>query len=80
MAGGLQVGDRVDVIAVDDGLARFIFTDVEVLGVPTEESTGLTQTTGFAPTLAANDEQALPDASALGTAEVHLVRSREHRR
>jgi pilus assembly protein CpaB len=75
VAGGLQVGDRVDVIAVVDGLARFIATDVEVLGVPTEESTGLTQTSGFAPTLAVNDEQALQIASALGTAEVHLVRS-----
>ena len=76
VAGGLQVGDRVDVIAVVDGLARYIATDVEVLGVPTEESTGLTEATGgFAPTLAVSDEQALQIASALGAAEVHLVRS-----
>ena len=77
VAGGLQVGDRIDVIAVVDGLARYIATDVEVLGVPTEESTGgLTEATGgFAPTLAVSDEQALQIASALGAAEVHLVRS-----
>ncbi len=38
VAGGLSVGDRVDVIAVVDGVARFIATNVEVLGVPTEDS------------------------------------------
>ena len=77
VAGGLSVGDRVDVIAVVDGVARFIATNIEVLGVPTEDSTGgLTSTTGgFAPTLAVDDEQALRIASALGIAEVHLVRS-----
>ena len=38
VGGGLSVGDRVDVIAVTEGVARFIATDVEVLQVPASEA------------------------------------------
>jgi Flp pilus assembly protein CpaB len=75
VAGGLHRGDRVDVVAVDAGLARFIALDVEVIDVPTVDSRALGATSSWTPTLAVTDEQALRIAAALDSGEVHLVRS-----
>ncbi len=75
VAGGLHRGDRVDIVAVDAGLARFIALDVEVIDVPTVDSRALGATSSWTPTLAVTDEQALRIAAALDSGEVHLVRS-----
>lgn len=76
VAGALRRGDRVDVIAVRDGVASYLVTDAEVLAVPAAESrAGLGRLTGFSVTLAVDDEVALALAAALRTGSLDVVRS-----
>ena len=75
-AGGLvRTGDRVDVIVTDDGAARFVVTDVEVLGVASSASGGLGAATANFIILAVDSDQALALASALGSGSIEVVRS-----
>lgn len=75
VAGGLSVGDSVDVVMVLDGVATFIATGIEVLAVPDSGTNALGARSGYAPTLAVSAAHALRIAAALDTGEVHLVRS-----
>ena len=76
VGGALRRGDRVDVIGVDDGVASYIATGVEVLAVPDAEGTGLAAATSdFNITLAVDDRQAISIAGVLDRGEVHIVRS-----
>ena len=73
VAAALFVGDRVDVIAVDDLESRFVATAIEVL----EVSLGGGRTSGdrFGVTVAVSEEQALAIAAAIDGDSVHLLRS-----
>jgi len=75
VAGSLRRGDRVDVVVVEAGLARFVAVDVEVIDTPTVDSRALGATSSWTPTLAVTDEDALRIAAALDSGEVHLIRS-----
>ena len=75
VGGELAVGDRVDVIGVDDAGPHYIATDVEVLDVPGARAGTFGATDGFAVTLAVDDEQALALAGALAEGELHVLRS-----
>jgi pilus assembly protein CpaB len=72
VAGSLRVGDRVDVVAVVDGTARFLAVDLEVVAVPAADEFGGTR---YAPTVAVGATPALRLAAALEVGGVHLVRS-----
>ena len=69
----LFVGDRVDVIAVDDGGSRFVATAIEVLSV----ALGGRRSPGdrFGVTVAVSEEEALAIATAIDGGSVHLIRS-----
>ena len=69
----LYVGDRVDVIAVEDLESRFVATAIEVLDV----AIGGSRTSGerFGVTVAVSEEEALAIAGALDRGTVHLIRS-----
>ncbi|MDE0288355.1 MAG: SAF domain-containing protein [bacterium] len=69
----LSVGDRVDVIAVDDGGSRFVATGIKVLGVAL--GGGRTSGDRFGVTVAVSEEEALAIAVAIDGDAVHLVRS-----
>jgi Flp pilus assembly protein CpaB len=74
-AGGTVVaGDRVDVIAVRDGVASFIVSDVEVLAVPVVDGTALTARDHFL-VLAVDADEALALAEAMAAGAVDVVRS-----
>jgi hypothetical protein len=75
VGGELAVGDRVDVIGVDDDGPRYIATEVEVLDVPGSRAGTFGATDGFAVTLAVDDQQALALAGALAEGDLHVLRS-----
>lgn len=72
--GSLTTNDIVDIILVDDGRATFVALAVEVLAVPAPQE-GFASTAKYAVTISVDDETALRVASAIGTGELHLVRS-----
>jgi len=75
VGGALRAGDSVDIVLVQDGVATYIATGVEVLHVPNSDTNALGARTGYAPTLAVDATQALRIASALDIGDVHLVRA-----
>ncbi len=76
-AGGfLRVGDRVDVISVVDGSARFVGTDLEVLEIPDQSSNGrLSGSNAFHVVVGVNPDEALDLAAAIDNGSVELIRS-----
>lgn len=76
VGGALRPGDRVDVIAVQEGIAAYVVTDAEVLAVPgAEPRGGLGALSGFSVTLAVDDDVALQLAQALRNGSLEIVRS-----
>lgn len=75
VGGKLVAGDSVDIILVEDGVATYIATGVEVLDVPSSDTNALGARTGYAPTVAVDATQALRIAAALDIGEVHIIRS-----
>ena len=73
--GQLAPGDSVDVVLVQDGVATYIASGLEVLDVPSSDTNALGARTGYAPTLAVDATEALRIASALDVGEVHIIRS-----
>lgn len=74
-AGGtVLAGDRVDVIAVRDGKAGFVVSDVEVLAVPVESESALGARDHFL-VLAVDAVQALALAEAMADGPVDVIRS-----
>ena len=72
VAGGLQGGDRVDVIVVRNGVAGYVATGVEVLDVGGADN----QFTGaFTVTVAIDGSTSLRLASALRDGEIEIVRA-----
>lgn len=75
-AGALGPGDRVDVIEVRDGAARYLATGLEVLAVEDSEGRGgIGGLRAYSVTLAVDDLTALRLALALRTADLELVRA-----
>lgn len=75
VGGRLAAGDRVDVIEVSDGTARFLATDAEVLDVTTDVGSAIGALGGFGVVLAVEAETALDVARALATGSLDVVRS-----
>ena len=69
----LFVGDRVDVIAVDEGKSRFVASAIEVIDVVA----GGSRPAGdrFGVTVAVSETEALAIAAALDRGTVHVIRS-----
>ncbi len=75
-AGGtVTVGDRVDVITVVDGMARFVAVDVSVVGVSASESGSLGSLGSYHVVVAVEPQQALALAEAIDSGSVEIVRS-----
>lgn len=77
VGGELRPGDRVDVIAVDEGRGRYIAEDVEVVGVADREGGGAlgTHLGGYHLVLAVDATTALDLAMALRGDGVEVVRA-----
>lgn len=72
--GALTTGDRVDVITVAGGEARYVLTAAEVLAVASGGG-GLSGLSGFSLTVAVDAEQALAVAEALQAGGIEVVRA-----
>lgn len=76
VGGRIAVGDRVDVIAVDDGVARYVLAGAEVIERSGESGSGtLTAGRSFYLVVALTSSEALELSSAMDRAEIHVVRS-----
>lgn len=79
VGGEIEVGDRVDVVAVDDKGARYVLTGASVLAVASGPSQGGLigdGSTGFYVTVAVPDEQSgLELAAAIDAGKVQIVRA-----
>ena len=75
VGGDVSVGDRIDVITVDDGGAGYVVSGIEVVGVPAEQRGAFAASSSFYVTVAVDDEQVLELAEAAENSEVMIVRS-----
>ncbi|MBT8207118.1 MAG: hypothetical protein KJO18_02495 [Acidimicrobiia bacterium] len=77
VGGAISIGDRVDVIWVDDDVARYVVTGVEVIDTTDTERTGgaFSASQAFSITVAVDDVQALELAEALNSGQIEVVRS-----
>lgn len=76
VGGDLSAGDRIDVVAADDGTARYVLTAAEVLDVDTGGSGPLRGgTDDVTVTVAVDERTAIDLAAALDGGTVTLVRS-----
>jgi Flp pilus assembly protein CpaB len=77
VGGDISVGDRVDVIWVDDDAAKYIVTGVEVIDTTASERSGgaFSASQAFSLTVAVDDVQALKLAEALNSGQIEVVRS-----
>lgn len=75
VGGDLSVDDRVDVIQVVDGTARFIVADARVLDVATSDGGSLGATGSFFVTIGVDAETALCLASAIDAGGISMVLS-----
>jgi len=74
-AGGtIAVGDRVDVIAVDDGVAAFVVVDIEVVAVAGENA-GALRSSDHHLVVAVDATQALALAEAMAVGNIDVIRS-----
>lgn len=73
--GALVPGDRVDVISVTDGTARFVATDLEVVSVADRESGAIASATAYHVVVTVEADEALALAEALDRGSVEIVRS-----
>lgn len=73
--GSLTVGDRVDVIAVEDGSARYVVASLEVVGVPETRSGSFSASGSYHVVVAVDADAALLLAAAMDTSGIQLVRS-----
>lgn len=77
VGGDISIGDRVDVIWVDDDVAQYVVTGVEVIDTTNNERTGgaFSASQAFSITVAVDDVQALELAEALNSGQIEVVRS-----
>ena len=70
----IVAGDRVDVITVVDGVARFVATDLAVIAHADTE-TGALSAGAYHVTVAVDEEEALALAEAIAAGSIEIVRS-----
>ena len=70
--GAIVAGDRIDIIAVDRGVAEYVAVDVEVIAVSAPTSS---TRSGFALTVAVDSATSLRLAVAINAAAIEVVRS-----
>ena len=76
VGGRIIVGDRVDVIAVADGTARYVLTGAEVIDRSEDARSGsITGARSFYVVVALDADQALELAAALDSASIQVLRS-----
>lgn len=75
VGGDVRVGDRIDVIAVGDGEARYIVSGARVLGVLDDDTPSLAGPSRLALTIAVPPDTALCVAAAVDAGEVTVVLS-----
>lgn len=75
VGGAIAPGDRVDVIQVVDGTARFVVAGAEVLDVAPEGDTALGGLAGFYVSIAVDPDAALCLAAAIPTGDLSVVLS-----
>jgi Flp pilus assembly protein CpaB len=73
--GGLSVGDRVDVISVVEGSARYVATGLSVVSVAAPSSGAIGAAGTFHVVVAVSADQALDLAEALESGSMEIVRS-----
>jgi hypothetical protein len=73
--GALRPGDRIDVISVSDGVARYVAVDLGVISVAEGASGSIGSSLAFHVVVAVEASDALELAEALDTGSVELVRS-----
>lgn len=73
--GALASGDRVDVIAVADGVARFVAVDLEVTSVSAAGSGAIGTISAYHVVVNVEADEALSLAEALATGPVEIVRA-----
>jgi Flp pilus assembly protein CpaB len=71
--GAIGVGDRIDVITVRKGVARYVVTNAEVVAVSGVDSS--ISSSGFTVTIAVDGATSLRLASALNLGDLEIVRS-----
>jgi len=70
----IVIGDRIDVITVVDGVARFVATDMAVIAHAEPQAGGLS-TGAYHVTVAVDEEEALALAEAIAAGSLEVVRS-----
>lgn len=75
VAGGIERGDRIDVIEVRDDGAVYVATDLEVLAVGRPDAGPASAAGGFTVTVAVDEATALRLARAVDSSGVHVVRA-----
>lgn len=79
VGGDLAAGDRIDVIAVDDDVARYVAVDLEVLATQSPDARagalGSSSLSTYFVTVSVDDQTALAIALAMETGRVSIVRS-----
>jgi Flp pilus assembly protein CpaB len=75
VGGQLRPGDRIDVIEVGGGTARYILAGAEVVAVAGANTSGLAALEAFSVTVAIDDAQALTLAAAIRAETMEIVRS-----
>jgi len=75
-AGGMLVaGDRIDVVSVVDGSARFVASDLEVISVSESSSSAIGSISAYHIVVSVEAQQALDLARALDAGSMEIVRS-----
>jgi pilus assembly protein CpaB len=75
VGGALVVGDRIDLIAVDDAGPRYVLTDAEVVAIPGVDRGSFTGVGGFYLVVAVDPLQALAVAAAIRDGGIEVVRT-----
>jgi Flp pilus assembly protein CpaB len=75
-AGGtLVAGDRVDVVSVLDGVARYVAVGIELLGISEDEGGSLGGLSSYHLVVAVDSDQALALAEAIDSGSIEIIRS-----
>ncbi len=75
VGGAINTSDLVDIIAVDDGVARYIVIGAQVLATAAQDASGFSSSGQWFVTVAVSGQDALELASAIDRGEVQVVRS-----
>lgn len=73
--GALVSGDRIDIVAVESGSARYVAHAIEVVATPENSTRGFSASSGFHLVVAVDAPTGLDIAAALDTGTLHVIRS-----